>query len=372
MRGNEQSGIPRAAADRIVDLSDRRPSGLRVGVVGCGYWGSKHVRVLHEIAGVAAVAAIDPARDRLEALTASFPALRCYPELEPVLDDLDAVVVATPPSTHAEIAGLALAAGKHVLVEKPLTTAPDDARALIDQADSASLVLMAGHTFEFNPAVVQLRGIMQDGALGDIFYLDSARLNLGLYRDDVNVVWDLAPHDVSIANYLLGGPPATVQAWGASHANPVVEDVAYLRFAYPEQVVTCQTHVSWLSPSKVRRLTVVGSRKMAVYNDLRDDERLRIFDKGVVAPPDDQMHRIPMSYRYGSITSPYIRFDEPLRLQNEHFIECVRTGERPRSDGWSGLAVVAVLDAAMRSMRQGGREVEVGLSTLRAGAVTHA
>lgn len=359
--GNGQRSLP-AVPDlephRTIDLrSAERP--LRVGVVGCGYWGSKHVRVLHEIPSVAAVVGVDPRRERLTALQRSFPRLRVHPELAPALAEVDAVVVATPPTTHWSIARAALAAGKHVLVEKPLTTSPDQARDLIDRAEAASLVLMVGHTFEFNPAVVHLRQVMEAGELGEVFYLDAARLNLGLFRNDVNVVWDLAPHDISIANFLLGCSPSAVQAWGGFHANPVVEDVAYLRLTYPERGVTLQTHVSWLSPSKVRRLTVVGSRQMAVYNDLRDEERLRIFDKGVVRPSGDELHNIPLSYRYGGITSPYIRFDEPLRVQDEHFIDCVLSERTPRTDGLNGLDVVEAVDAAVRSMRDGGREVRL-------------
>lgn len=351
--------LPARAAERHIDLAAAEAPPVRVGVVGCGYWGSKHVRVLHGLGAVSELAAIDSSRERRTELARTFPALREHEALESALDGLDAVVIATPPVTHARLAQQALAAGKHVLIEKPMTTCSADARALVEQAEEAGLVLMVGHTFEFNPAVMRLRELMEEGAFGEIFYLDGARLNLGLYRHDVNVVWDLAPHDVSIANFLLGSSPVVVQAWGASHANDAVEDVAYLRLGYPDNGIFFQTHVSWLSPSKVRRLTVVGSRRMAVYNDLRDNERLRIYDKGVVAPADDDLHQVPMSYRYGDITSPYIRFDEPLKLLDEHFVRSVQLGSRPRSDGRTGLAVVEVLEAATRSMEQGGRAVEL-------------
>lgn len=357
MTSRTPASLTTGPADRCIDLAAVEAPTVRVGVVGCGYWGSKHVRVMHGLSSVSELTAIDPSPQRRTELGRTFPALCQHATLEEALDAVDAVVIATPPTTHAELAARALAAGKHVLVEKPMTTTSADARALVEQAENAGLVLMVGHTFEFNPAVMRLREFMADGELGDIFYLDGARLNLGLYRHDVNVLWDLAPHDVSIANFLLGTAPETVQAWGGAHAHSTVEDVAYLRLCYPQDGVFFQTQVSWLSPSKVRRLTVVGSRRMAVYNDLDDNERLRIYDKGVVPPGDDDLHQVPLSYRYGDITSPYIQFDEPLKLLDQHFIRSVQVGSRPRSDGRTGLAVVEVLEAATQSMREGGRPV---------------
>jgi predicted dehydrogenase len=326
---------------------------MRIGVIGCGYWGSKHIRVLQQMTAVDQVVVVDPRKERLQALRRSFPSLRSFPDVDAALDQVDAVVVATPPSTHADIAAKALAAGKHVLVEKPMTTSTASGRRLIDQAEAASLTLMVGHTFEYNAAVWKLREVIEGGDLGNVYYIDTARLNLGLYQTDINVVWDLAPHDVSIINHLLGCAPTTVQAWGSSHAHAYLEDVAYLRLGYAELGIIAQVHVSWLDPCKVRRVTVVGSRKMAVYNDLADQERLRIYDKGVIAPAQPEEFGPPLSYRYGGILSPFIALQEPLAIQDEHFVECVRTGLRPRTDGENGLAVVGTLEAATLSLRQG-------------------
>jgi predicted dehydrogenase len=321
-------------------------------VVGCGYWGSKHVRVLQQTSGVRAVVAVDPRPERRAELAQPATGITAFADLRSALPHVDAVVIATPPRSHGRLASQALAAHKHVLVEKPFTTSSNSARRLIDEADERNLTLMAGHTFEYNAAVWKLREVIESGELGEIYYIDTARLNLGMYQKDVNVVWDLAPHDISIVNYLLRSTPTSVQAWGAKHAHVHHEDVAYLRLSFGDRAVRAQIHVSWLDPCKVRRVTVVGSRKMAVYNDLEDQERLRIYDKGVVAPQREDVRNRPMSYRYGGISAPFIRTHEPLRLQDQHFVDCVVSGTRPRSDGESGLAVVQVLEAATQALQR--------------------
>jgi predicted dehydrogenase len=230
---------------------------------------------------------------------------------------------------------------------------------LVDLAAAAGTVLMAGHTFEYNPAVVGLREIVQQ-ELGRIYYVDSARLNLGLYQDDVSVVFDLAPHDVSIVNFLLDSEPTVVEAWGSQHAHPRHADVAYLRLTYGHRGVCANVHVSWLDPCKVRRVTVVGSRKMAVYDDMSNDERIRIYDKGVVPGSlGDNVTQPPMFYRYGDIVAPFTPSDEPLTVQDEHFIDCIRNGRAPRSDGVVGMRVVRVLEAAQLSIDEQ-RPVHIG------------
>jgi predicted dehydrogenase len=327
---------------------------VRVGVVGCGYWGAKHVRVLHANPDVRQVIAIDQRQERLSSLEQAFRGLITYPDLESALDQLDAVIIATPATTHASLALQALASGKSVLVEKPLATSNPDAQRVIEEAEARSLVLMVGHTFEYNAAVRKLREVVQGGELGRVYYLDSARLNLGLYQSDVNVIWDLGPHDVSIFNYILGAAPASVQAWGSHHGHYRLEDVAYLRLLYSEPEVTATIHVSWLYPAKVRRTTVVGSQKMAVYNDLDSEERIRIFDKGLVGPEDTASpQNMPMSYRYGEIRAPYLFFEEPLELQDREFISCVLTGRQPATNGENGLRVVQTLECANLSLQTG-------------------
>jgi predicted dehydrogenase len=326
---------------------------MRIGVAGCGYWGSKHVRVLQQMTEIEQVVIIDRREERLGSLLRSFPSLRAFHSVDEALDHVDGVVIATPPSTHYDLARQALGSGKHVLVEKPITTSAVSARRLIELAETAPLTLMVGHTFEYNPAVWKLREVVRSGELGKVYYIDTARLNLGLYQPDINVIWDLAPHDISIVNYILGGTATAVQAWGSSYAHAYLEDVAYLRLSYEDLGVTTQIHVSWLDPCKVRRVTVVGSKKMAVYNDLADQERIRIYDKGVVAATDqDGFHELPMSYRHGDIISPFISVHEPLAVQDHHFVESIESGIQPLTDGRSGLAVVEVLEAVELSLRR--------------------
>ncbi|MDQ6850239.1 MAG: Gfo/Idh/MocA family oxidoreductase [Actinomycetota bacterium] len=327
-------------------------SGVRVAVVGCGYWGSKHVRVLHTTEGVGAVRLVDGQRSRLDSLARSYPGIQTFSTLRAALPHVDAVIVATPPNSHVAVALQAIEAGKHVLVEKPLAPTSAGAQHLINAAERAEVTLMVGHTFEYNPAVWKLRELVQTEALGKVHYLDSARLNLGLYQNDVNVIFDLAPHDVSIINHVLGKSPIAVQAWASRHAHPRFEDVAYLRLYYDDPRLSANIHVSWLDPCKVRRVTAVGSKKMVVYDDLAADERVRIMDKGVSPTVlTDDLTQPPMSYRYGDIMSPYLAPDEPLALQNRHFAQCILDGKQPNTDGRNGLAVVEVLEAAQLSLQ---------------------
>ena len=330
---------------------------MRVGVIGCGYWGAKHVRVLSSLPEVSLVVAIDARPDRTEPLKRMYPSALCATDLDGVMDLIDAAVIATPPLTHAPLARRLLAAGKHVMVEKPMTHSAEDARELIAMAEAGGLVLATGHTFEHNAVVRALKDIVASGDLGKIYYIDTARLNLGLYQPDCNVVWDLAPHDISIINLVLGATPTAVSAWGSAHAGSPYEDVAYLRLEYGTIGATANVHVSWLDPSKVRRVTVVDSRRMAVYDDLLDEGRLRIYDKGVQAPAKLD-GAIPMSYRYGGITSPHIDLKEPLAEVDRDFVTSAVAGRAPVVDGRRGLAVVEVLEAAQESMRSG-RTVEL-------------
>jgi predicted dehydrogenase len=317
----------------------------RIAVVGYGYWGSKHVRVLSSIADVA-VSVVDASPDRLAEAAAQYPAARFAPHLDDVLDDVDAVVVATPPGSHAEVARAALDAGRHVLVEKPLTTSVADAEELVATAESNGVQLMVGHTFEYNPAVWKLRELVRSGALGRILYIDTARLSLGRYQTDVNVIWDLAPHDISIVSFVLDEMPSATAVWSHCNVGGPHADVAYVRLDFEEARTQAFVHVSWLSPNKVRRVTVVGEKMMAVYDDLSDNERVRIYDIGVdVAAIDDpaDAHALPVTYRTGDIISPYIPFHEPLLLQDEHFVECVRSGSPSLTPGQRGLDIVRVL-----------------------------
>ncbi|HEY9828237.1 MAG TPA: Gfo/Idh/MocA family oxidoreductase, partial [Stenomitos sp.] len=271
---------------------------------------------------------------------------------------LDAVVVATPPALHYPVAKDCLEHGLNVLVEKPLTLNSHDAEELISLANEKQLTLMVGHTFEYNSAVHALKHYMDSGELGDIYYIDAARLNLGLFQRDSNVLWDLAPHDLSILFYLLGERPASVSAFGTPCVFDGIYDVAYMNLSFPNGV-SAHIHVSWLDPCKVRRITVVGSKKMIVYNDIENEQKLKIYDKGVDAPDyTDSFAEFHCNYRSGDIVIPKLRFVEPLRQECTHFIECVSSHTIPCSGGNDGLNVVKVLEAAQRSMGNGsGREV---------------
>jgi predicted dehydrogenase len=325
--------------------------GLRVGVVGVGYWGSKHMRALRSTTGVAAVIGIDQRYSGTGDGQPDSDGVR-YAELEEALPAVDAVVIATPPSTHAALGLRTIAAGKHVLIEKPLAVNAAEARALVEASEAAGVVLMSGHTFEHNAAVHKLRELVRNRDLGQLYYLDCARLNLGLYQSDVNVIVDLAPHDISIANFVLGSRPTTVTAWGSRHVHPAYEDVAYLRLDYADLGVRVNIHVSWLDPRKVRRITAVGSKKMAIYDDMAAEERIRIYDKAAVPPEVDEGPLSRVAYHLGDIVSPYIAFSEPLAVQDQHFVDCILSGAPPATDGRSGLSVVQVLECAQISLAE--------------------
>jgi predicted dehydrogenase len=328
---------------------------IRVGVIGYGYWGSKHVRVLSGVAGTE-LTIIENQSDRLREATTSFPATRVASCLGEVQDELDAIVIATGPHSHGQLALATLRAGLHTMVEKPLATSVAVAEAVVETAVAGGLTLMVGHTFEYNAAVRKLKQIISSGELGRILYIDTARLNLGRYQTDCNVIWDLAPHDISIVSYLLGEFPETASVWAQRNVGDVHADVAYLRLDFSHASATAFAHLSWLHPKKVRQVTVVGERKMAVYDDLSDNERIRIYDVGVApaeigAEPDH--HAMPVTYRTGDIRSPYVQFVEPLLVQDSHFIDCVRTGRRPDTPGERGLEVVKVLAATDEALATG-------------------
>lgn len=330
---------------------------LRVGIIGFGYWGPNLARNFHDIPASDLVTIADTKDSSLQRAHSSYPdvtLVKDYGELFNMA--LDAVVISTPPLTHYPIAKACLEHGLHVLVEKPMTLSSQDAYELIELAHSRDLILMVGHTFEYNSAVIELKKYIDSGELGEIYYIDAARLNLGLFQRDSNVLWDLAPHDISILLYLLGRTPVTVSAQGMSCAFEGIFDVAHISLVFPERL-PAHIHVSWLDPCKVRRVTVVGSKKMIVYNDMENEQKLRIYDKGVDAPTyTNGFGEFQCNYRSGDILIPKIRIIEPLRQECQHFLECINTHTQPCSCGEDGLKVVKILEAAEHSMKNGSTE----------------
>ena len=328
---------------------------LRFAVIGAGYWGPNLVRNFSEAPGGDVVAVADLSAERLASIRKRFPAVRTVTDHRLLFADptIDAVCLATPISTHRPLALEALAAGKHVFVEKPLAWNVADALAIVAAAARAGKTLMVGHTFVYNPAVIAVRDLLARGELGPVQYIDSQRVNLGLHQFDFNVLWDLGPHDVSIVLYWLGAEPDWVQCTGACFIQPGIEDVAFLTLGFPSGAIA-HAHLSWLAPSKLRTMTVVGARKMVVYDDVQAVEKVRVYDHGVDSLSPDELRR---SYRAGDIHSPRVPVTEALQNEVRHFMECIRSGERPRSDGEAGLRVVRVLDAATRSLRSGGARV---------------
>jgi predicted dehydrogenase len=326
---------------------------IGIGIIGAGYWGPKHIRNFNELPGCRATMVSDLDPGRLSAVQSQYPGIRTTTDFRQLINspDVDAVVVVTPVSTHARLAGEALKAGKHVMVEKPLAATTAEAEHLIALAKEHNRVLMVGHTFLYNPAVHALKELIEDGVLGDIFYVDAQRLNLGLFQRDINVMWDLAPHDISILLHILGSEPLAVGATGHAYVQPGIEDVAYMQLGFNSNV-RAAIHVSWLDPNKVRQITVVGSKKMAVYDDVATLDKIRVFDKGVdLPPPTTSFGEFQLSYRYGEIRIPHVASTEPLRLECQHFLDCIRRGTTPLSDGAQGLAVVRVLETAQMALK---------------------
>ena len=326
----------------------------KVGVIGYGYWGPNLARNFYEIPTSELVAVADQKKGQLDRAQAKYPNITLTKDYREIFGlGLDAVVVSTPPKTHYPIAKECLLNNLHVLVEKPLTLNSRDAEELIHLAEEKSLTLMVGHTFEYNSAVQQMKHYIKNDGLGDLYYIDTARLNLGLFQRDTNVIWDLATHDISILLYLLEQNPISVSAQGMACVSNGTLDVVYLNLIFPNNLMA-YVHVSWLDPCKVRRVTVVGSKKMAVYNDLESEGKIKLYDKGVDPPAyTDSFGEFQYSYRSGDITIPNFRFVEPLRTECQHFLDCIENRTEPVSSGRSGFRVIKILEAAERSIANG-------------------
>lgn len=333
---------------------------LAFGVIGYGYWGPHLVRNLNSMPGSHVRFVADLDSERLAQASQAFSGPRfTHDAHELFASDIDAVMIATPVHSHFALARAALLSGKHVFVEKPLAMKVEEVEELMALARERNLALMVGYTYLYHRSVQELRRMLRGNELGKLYYVDAQRLNLGLYRRDVNVVWDLAPHDLSMLRYILDADPLSVRADGASHVTPGIEDVAYIHLRYPNGLIA-HLQVSWLHPTKVRRFTLVGDRKMALYDDVDPLDKIRIYNRGVDYPAHSTtFEEFQLSYRNGEITIPTIPNAEPLRVACEHFAHCIRTGEPPLTDGEWSLPITRTLVAIERSLQLGGQEVEV-------------
>lgn len=339
---------------------------IRLGVIGLGYWGPNLVRVLSGFRDCQVTVLCDLNAARLRDLCERFPGVRGTRNVEEALGshDVDAVVIATPTKTHFPLAKAALERGLHVFVEKPLAVSSDECESLVEIADAYDRTLFVGHVFLYSAAVVKLKEMVTRGELGELYYISSARRNLGPVRRDVSALWDLAPHDVSIMLELMGATPVSVSCSGLAHLNHEIHDVCSLSMTF-EQKRMGIVHVSWLDPHKKREMTVVGSRKMAVYNDLEPLEKIKVYDHGVEGPMySESFGEFQFSYRYGDTYSPRLAEVEPLKAECRAFLDAILTGVKPRTDGRNGLDVVRVIEAADLSLHSDHREVQVRKSSL--------
>jgi len=334
-------------------------SRVRVAVVGAGNWGRNHVRTLAGMAEAELTVVCDVDERRLGQVQRQFPSVRVTPRLEDALSLADAVVVATPAVHHGEIASAAIARGQPVLVEKPFALSSAEARRVAELADRAGVPVVAGHLLLFHPAVERLREMIAAGELGAIYYLYSQRVNLGQVRPDENALWSFGPHDVSVARFLLGERPAAVAARGHSYLQPGIEDVVFLTLEFGSGAMA-HVQMSWLDPHKERRLTVVGAKRMVVFDDMQPREKLKVFDKGVDRPPEYRSFGESLSVREGDIFIPRIPNVEPLTAELRHFLAVARGEERPRVSAWDGVEVVEILETASASLRGDGRAVALG------------
>jgi predicted dehydrogenase len=331
---------------------------IRVGVIGYGYWGPVVARNFHAADGCQLAAICDANPVAQERARKAHPGIQITGDAGEIVRSphIDAVAVITPVWTHFEFAKAALENGKHVFVEKPFTASSAEASQLIDLAAAKRLQIMVDHTFLFTGAVRRIRQLIDEGVLGKLFYYDSSRINLGLFQHDVNVIWDLAPHDLAIMNYLIDGQPESVSATGQCHLNGL-EDMAYVTVYFPRMLA--HINVNWLSPVKVRTTLIGGEKKMVVWNDLEADEKVKVYDKGVEIARGEGVYDLLVSYRSGDMWAPKIDQTEALKLEATYFRDCIRKNETPFNDGIAGLRVVRLLEAAAESLKDRGRPVQV-------------
>jgi predicted dehydrogenase len=340
---------------------------ISIGVIGYGYWGPNLVRNFNETAGARVAWVTDLNPQRFASVGARYPAIQVSTDFRDLLRDpaVDAVAIATPVSTHFELAMAALQAGKHVLVEKPMASSTDEAVRMIEEADKRGLTLMVDHTFVFTPAVQKMRELRQSGELGDLYYYDSVRINLGLFQHDVDVLWDLAVHDLSIMDFVVERQPVAVSATGLSHVPGQPENIAYMTMFFDGNLIA-HVHANWLAPVKVRRTLLGGSRRMVMFDDLEASDKLKVYDRGIsLNPSPENVYQMLVGYRAGDLWAPQLEIAEALSVGAAHFIDCIARQATPVTDGAAGLRVVLLLEAAAASMQAQGRPVDVSeLSSL--------
>jgi predicted dehydrogenase len=336
---------------------------LKIGIVGLGYWGPNLVRNFSSIPESKVAICCDIREERCQKIAGLYPGTECTQRMEDVFrhPEVEAVAIATPVCTHYALVKQALHAGKHVLVSKPLTSDVAQAEELVELAEEKGLVLQVDHTFIYHPAVEKLKDIVVRGELGDLYYFDSVRINLGLFQSDVSVIWDLAPHDISIMQYLIDRPVKWVQAAGACHAGQRVESMAYITVQFADNVLG-HCHVNWLAPMKIRSVIIGGSRRMAVYDDNLVTEKVKLYDKGVTLTSIEGLYEALVQYRNGDMYAPAIANSEALGREVKHFLFCIQQGKKPLTDGRAGLCVVRILAAAQESIRRDGQQIALPAS----------
>ncbi len=336
---------------------------LNVGVIGYGYWGPNLVRNFNSLKGVRVLKVADLKPDRTEKVKVQYPHIATTNNPDDVINDpmIDAVLIATPINTHYELTRKALLNNKHVLVEKPLAGSSDEAEELVNLAESKNLVMLVDHTFIYTGAVRKVKEIINTGTLGEVLYFDSIRVNLGLFQPDMSVIWDLAPHDLSILEYLIGSDPEGVVATGTSHFNPDVENIAYITLYYADGLIA-HINVSWLSPVKIRLIMIGGTKKMIVYDDTEPSEKVKVYDKSVEIQPanNESVYKYLVEYRTGDMWAPKLENKEALRTEAEHFVDCVVNGIKPITDGHFGLKIVRLLEKIEESLKRKGNLVFLG------------
>jgi predicted dehydrogenase len=333
---------------------------IKIGIIGYGYWGPNVVRNFLSTKGAQIISICDINKDALNKARKNYPKLEMVSDSSEILtsSEIDAVAIVTPVYTHFELAKKAIENGKHIFVEKPFTSSVAEAEELIELAEKKNVKIMVDHTFLFTGAVRKIKKLIEDGTLGNIYYFDSTRVNLGLFQHDINVIWDLAPHDLSIMDYVIQEKPSGITATGIEHFGRGLEDVAYITVFFDKDIIA-HFNVNWLSPVKIRMTLIGGEKKMLVWNDLESDEKVKIYDRGVNVEDKKGIYELLVSYRSGDIWTPMVEETEALKLEAEYFIECIENNKTPINDGYAGLRVVKILEASDLSIKNNGKMVKI-------------